>query len=259
MKLSSHRWPVLLLMAVLVGGTILLTVFFPAPRYHVPFANIDYGPLPTYVAPHFLSEVQQTHGLPSLLDTRKPQLLADLHDAFRRHPWVAEVKQVRIVAPGRIKVELRFREPVAVVTGEKKWPVDGEGTLLPPIPDNLAAGLLSLEGISTAPTLTPGQVWPVVQPAARVAAAVRQDTDTLRLAAVILSNDPLQPGVLLRTRQGSVILWQDQQATENMSAEKLRLLREYVFQYGSLDAPEGPYRFDARSPRQGLLRQQILR
>jgi hypothetical protein len=261
MKLPSSRWPVLLLMALLVGGAVLLIVAYPpaADRYHLPFTTIDCGPLPSYVPADFLQDVRQLGSFPETLDTRQPQLLEKLHAAFRKHPRVLDVKQVRLASSQKIVVELRFREPVALVQGEQKWIVDAHGVLLPPLPGSAEGNLIPIEGVKECAIVPPGQPWPAVQAAATVAAAVRHDRDTLRIAAVALSNDPLQPTVQLRTTGGSIILWRNLRAEDmDDSAEKLRLLLDYVTRYGSLDVPEGPYRFDVRTPAQGLLRQQMV-
>ena len=78
----------------------------------------------------FLARVQRSSGNPeylSLLGVR-PERLAT---AFKLDPWVEEVTKVTF-GPGRIAVDLKFREPVAWVKVEGgQQIVDGHGRLLP--------------------------------------------------------------------------------------------------------------------------------
>ena len=83
--------------------------------------------------------------------------------AFKLNPWVEEVVKVSY-APGRIVVDLRFREPVAWVKldGGPLF-VDGEGRLLPTedVDFDAAGPLLRITGDDLTPSADPraGMVW----------------------------------------------------------------------------------------------------
>jgi hypothetical protein len=90
-------------------------------------------------AREFLARVRHDSGESehiSQLDVRPERLAL----AFKIDPWVEEVVRVAY-APGRISVDLRFRQPVAWVwvvapdqrtklAGRQKWIIDGEGRVL---------------------------------------------------------------------------------------------------------------------------------
>jgi hypothetical protein len=78
----------------------------------------------------FLARVRRSSGNPehvSLLETRPDRIAT----AFKLDPWVEEVTRVSF-GPGRIAVDLKFREPVAWVKLQSSQQlVDGQGRLLP--------------------------------------------------------------------------------------------------------------------------------
>jgi hypothetical protein len=88
---------------------------------------------------------------------------ARLATAFKLDPWVEEVVKVSY-APGRILVDLRFREPVAWVKFDRGLQlVDGDGRLLPAEDVDLerAGRLLKITGVNLTPPADPraGVVW----------------------------------------------------------------------------------------------------
>jgi hypothetical protein len=113
----------------------------------------------------FLARVRRSSGNPariSQLEVRPDRIAT----AFKLDPWVEEVVKVTY-APGRIAVDLRFREPVAWVKleGGQQQIVDGQGRLLPTedVDVELVSPVIKITGGGSA--LTPpadpraGVVW----------------------------------------------------------------------------------------------------
>ena len=76
--------------------------------------------------PHdIVSQVAQSHpewNDRSLLETA---LAADLATAFATHPWIAKVDRVEKTRQGRVKIEVTYRNPVAMVeTHRGLYPID---------------------------------------------------------------------------------------------------------------------------------------
>ncbi|QEG38485.1 cell division protein FtsQ/DivIB [Roseimaritima ulvae] len=74
----------------------------------------------------------------SLLDR---QVSARIAQAYATHPWIQQVVAVRIQSGGEVDVQVRYRQPVAMVRhlsrhaevqGWAYYPVDPEGIVLPP-------------------------------------------------------------------------------------------------------------------------------
>jgi hypothetical protein len=239
-------------------GYLLVASAVREERHHVSFADIQLDSLPPFVAPAFLDEVRQRGALPAVLDLRHDGLLARLHTAFSLHAWVERVDEVRLAAPGRVRVKLSFRTPVAraPVGAESFW-LDRHGVLLP-APQG-APRVLTLLGVPAQPPVGPGSTWPdpEVQRAARLAGFLLRDAGRLQLHAVEIRRDPVDGVLVLRTERGSTIIWESltgpSASPATPPAERLQRLWDYVEQYGNLDAPAGPYDFDAR-PGAGLLR-----
>jgi hypothetical protein len=78
-------------------------------RYTVAFADIDCPPPPNQSLPDFLAEVQYLGSLPDRLHILDENLPAQLADAFARHPEVEKVQSVTFVPPGKVRVQLIFR------------------------------------------------------------------------------------------------------------------------------------------------------
>jgi hypothetical protein len=95
----------------------------------VRFIDIDCPAPPGQTREAFLAEVQYLAGLPDELDTLDEASVGLVREAFRKHPWVREVRQASL-RRGKASVELVFREPVLYI---EAWgrAIDGEGALLP--------------------------------------------------------------------------------------------------------------------------------
>lgn len=107
--------------------------------YQVTPDAISIPETPDYIRTDLVAEVFQATGLSavSLLDR---QSAAQIAHAFETNPWVAKVDHVQKLAAGRVDVQLRYRQPVAMVEVISKHPevkgkaffaVDGLGYLLP--------------------------------------------------------------------------------------------------------------------------------
>lgn len=126
-------------------------------RYRLAFAGIEVEPPPGMSRETFLDEVQYLGSMADAMSLVGPDVPNRLAQAFRRHPWVAEVKHV-IVRPRRTIVELTFRKPVlAVPVGNGLRAVDGEGVLLPK--EASTAGLPVFAGKVPPPAGPPGNRW----------------------------------------------------------------------------------------------------
>jgi hypothetical protein len=234
-------------------------------RYQVPFGQIETSPPPTYVPRSWLREVQSLSGLPEVLDTRAADLPSQLKEAFARSPWVESVEFAAIRSHRRIECRVQFRIPAAVVTlAPEVFLVDGNGVVLPRGPQTsaLEATLLPIRGAAAPPNRGISHPWgsAAVEAAARIAAVVGRERDAWQLASIDLDEDPLQTDARLRTRKGTVIIWETISANGSrdpaVAAEKMRRLREYCARYGGLDGPSGPYELDLRPP-DGILRRSI--
>jgi hypothetical protein len=260
-----------LLIAVLAAGILglswyALREFAPHDdRYQVAFAQIEAPTPPGYVPRSWLQEVQALSGLPDVLDARAADLPSQLQQAFARYPWVECVDLVAIRSHRRIECRLQFRVPAAIVTlASEVFLVDGNGVILPRGPQTAAleAALLPIHGATTLPRRGTGHPWgnAAVEAAARIAAVVGKERDSWQLASIALDEDPLQTDARLRTRKGTVVIWETISANGSrdpaVAAEKMRRLREYCARYGGLDAPSGPYELDLRPP-DGILRRSI--
>lgn len=194
----------------------------------------------------------------SVLDA---SLLPRLADAFAKDPWVKEVVRLQKSLPARIDVELVYRTPVAMIDVKQGvYPVDDEGVLLPPN-DFTAAEIRRyplVTGIASLPSGAPGTPWgeTTVVGAAKIAAALSPDWSTLGLTSI---EAPLPTSVNvalddltfeLRTRNGSTIVWGRPPGTghpgELTVDQKLGRLKQYIADFGPLDAPGPAFEIDIR-------------
>jgi hypothetical protein len=115
-----------------------------------------------------------------------PELARRLARAFDMHPWVREVVRVDLRHPASATVEIRCREPVAMVrVPGGLLPVDAEGVLLPidDFNEQSAAEYPKITGIESGPRAAVGFPWgdPLVEDAAAVAAVIGPEWDPLSL------------------------------------------------------------------------------
>jgi hypothetical protein len=94
---------------VVAVGNVARDALGPTDRYLLPFAEIDCPVPPGGVRAEFLGEVQYNGKFPDRINVLDPNLPDQLREAFRRHPRVARVNAVRVLAPKRVQVDLTFR------------------------------------------------------------------------------------------------------------------------------------------------------
>ncbi len=132
-------------------------------RYAVKVADLRVNTPPQSDSAKFLTEVRLLGNLPETVQSVDPATLAQLSDAFRKHPWVEDVAAITTEPDGGVRVELRFRSPVLAV----RWNVAGvvrtravtaSGVLLPTGVDTANLPVLTTE--RTIQTAADGQPWP---------------------------------------------------------------------------------------------------
>ena len=159
-------------LGALIGAFLLLhqTLFRQArlqPSYQVAVADFDVKPPARYDRKEFLDEVRYIARWPPyfrLLDDDLPTRLAK---GFARHPWVADVQEVRVLPSRVVRITLSYREPVmAVKLGDTWRAVDCDGVLLPR--NARIDGLPKFMGDAKPPSGPAGSRWgdPAVEKAA---------------------------------------------------------------------------------------------
>lgn len=225
------------------------------PAVQLSWEAIHVTEQPLWIAVPVKQRALENSTLPKRLSILEPHTARQVAAAFALEPWVREVKAVRIYREPSCVVELTYREPVALVAFRRELiPVDAEGVVLParevttlqPYPRVVIGG--------AAEPPAPGTAWENVQvkAAARLAEFLAPHQAALRIAVIEASryrgDEPPTGPLELLTRAGSRVIWGRPPGTSysgELSAEiKLQRLLDYVEQFGSLDAPSGPYEID---------------
>lgn len=115
-----------------------------------------------------------------------PELPARLRRAFEMHPWVQRVERITLAQPAAAVVEVRCREPVAMVRwNDGLLAIDGEGVVLPSRDFNgeSAKAYPRITRVTSSPVGAEGTPWgdPLVHEAAAVAAVLGPEWATLGL------------------------------------------------------------------------------
>ena len=183
----------LLLAAVVLVGWLASQALRGQERYRIAFADIECTPPPHLTRAEFLDEVQYFAGMPDAVCVLDDGLPARLSAAFAKHPWVARVEAVEIVAPKRVRVRLTYRTAALRVPGPGAvWEaVDANGVRLPHAA--VEDGLPELRGDVPPPAGQEGRPWgdDGVQAAARTAALLRPHQDQLNLRIIEIGPDGL--------------------------------------------------------------------
>ena len=129
-----------------------------------------------------LRDASLADGLP--LDD--PELVRRLARAFDMRPWVREVVSVEVRHPAGARVQVRCREPVAMVgVPGGLLAIDAEGVVLPSddFTAEVAAAYPKISGVASGPQGTVGFPWgdPVVGQGAALAAVLGPDWEPLGL------------------------------------------------------------------------------
>lgn len=139
-----------------------------------------------WVVPDIKAEALRDASLDGGLPLDDPELARRLARAFDIHPWVREVVRVTLRHPAGAVVEIRCREPVAMVrVPGGLLAVDAEGIVLPPdgFAEESAARYPKLSGITSGPRGAAGFPWgdPAVEEGAALAAVIGPEWGSLEL------------------------------------------------------------------------------
>jgi hypothetical protein len=248
---------VLVAMALLVAGSIAVwgkvrTHVQSQSEYLVPLSDMEITPTPAWIHADIRSEVIRDAGLPAKVSILDDQVAKRLSNAFALHPWIARVDGVQNSYPARIRVNLTYRKPVAmVVVYGGLLPVDVDGVLLPTedfTPQD-AQQYPRVIGISSSPLGPIGTHWgdAMVEAGAKLAELLGPQWQSLQLHHILVSEqtDP-QRGthveLVLVTRGSAQFIWGSpigQEADEEQgSASKLKRLTEFAASGNTNAAPE---------------------
>jgi len=230
------------------------------PRFQLTADHIEVTPQPEWIKGDVKADVLRRGRLDelSVLDTKAT---VKVHNAFNVHTWVAEVIRVRKLDGPRMRVELEYRKPVAMVEvfdAEKKpglLPVDGNGVLLPPddFSSKTAMNYLRIAIDYNDPVGGLGVAWgdPRVIGAANIAAIWEDNWQSLGLYRIQLMPTPpsyprepavptVAPQFDLTTSTGARILWGHAPGAEisgeALPNEKIERLQDYIAKNGPLGA-----------------------
>lgn len=261
----------LVLAAMLVSSTVVVPLigdWLPdlsaRDEYRLRTADIAITQPPFWVPHDLVQQVIERAQLGEEVSLLDESLAAEIAEAFRLHPWVAEVVRVEKSLPARIEVELKYRRPVAMVQVKQGlYPVDPEGTLLPPADFSVAEARRypRIENVLSTPQGPSGTNWGdvAVVGAARLAdvlgCPVQPDSpvtfwkkfglSAIRAPRQSKANVMIDDLVFeLVTEGGSRIIWGrapgSRHPGELTAEQKIGRLQEYLADFGSFDHPQGP-------------------
>jgi hypothetical protein len=181
-------------------------------EYRVPFRAMDCSAPDGMTRDEFLGEVQYVASWPDdvqLLDNDLPERL---QKAFALHPWVEQVRRVKIDADRHIHLDLAFRAPVLAVPTRSQGDdvgsvtvyrrLDTNGVLLPQSPAD-SGFKPSLAGQLLIPGGRAGALWDDarVQTAVRTAVYLRPYQEQLGVEKYDFAGADL----ILYSRQGRIV------------------------------------------------------
>ncbi len=214
---------------------------------------------PAWIHADVQAEVIRSAGI-AQLDLRDRKLLEKLSHAFSLHPWVAKVVRIEKRFPAYIDVELRYRQPVAVVEvaprGNNELLFVDEESVLLPSPDfspNQAKDYLRIAAGNETTASVFGMPWGNrrIAGAARLAALWGSRWQALGLYRVFAVESAAgQLSYELRTRRDVRVLWgsaiSGEAAGEVSAEQKIAALEKFVQDKGPLDRDGGPAVVDLR-------------
>jgi hypothetical protein len=253
------------------GIRIVVAWLHRQEAYQIPFRNIQLVTEPPVWyrggRDAFMERVRRGAGEAELIPVldEGPRRIAL---AFVHNPWVDRVVRVT-TPPGAIRVEVRYRQPVALVplrSGEQ-YLLDEKATILPvdDVDSELLGPLIKITGARLVPPADPrpGMIWKqrrgpseLPQGDSRILAAaalagflkaephVRDAAASPALRAVeIVADDPR--GLFVLNAESTMILWKDAPGAERPgdldAHEKWSLLREWSVTTRSRSVPNGDY------------------
>lgn len=179
--------------AAAVGGWLLWRRHAEDVRAHADLVllpeRVEVRGVAPWIRGDLRSEALRNASLDGGMPLDDPALAERLRRAFSRHPWVREVVGVALREPAAAVVEIRCREPVAMVrVRDGLFAVDAESVVLPSddfTPES-AAAYPTIAQVATTPIGAAGSPWgdPMVAEGAAVAAAVGPEWPRLGLRDV---------------------------------------------------------------------------
>jgi hypothetical protein len=225
------------------------------PEYQVAAEDMDVTPQPEWIHSDIKADVIRDAGLKkkiSILDDNVPQRISD---AFALNPWIESVAGVHTSYPAHIKVDLVYRQPVAMVAVPGGLlPIDAQGILLPTAGFSTAEAqnFPRIAGITSIPQGLVGTPWgdASIERTAKLALLLRDVWQPLHLRQIeVLPPDIESPGVAriqIVTRGGTAFFWGagpgEETDQEAKAADKLAKLRQLATDLPSLDAAAKPQR-----------------
>ncbi|QDT65571.1 cell division protein FtsQ/DivIB [Calycomorphotria hydatis] len=250
------------LLLILPGMAAVLPRLEENTEYRLEVTDIRLLPAPhQYVPANLVAAALERAEIDPHLNLLDAELAPKLAAALQKHPWIQQVKSVRKNYPAGIEIEVVYRKPVAMIDVlQGVYPVDATGCLLPPtdFTASTAKEFPRVTNIRSMPQGPAGSQWddPVVQGAARIAAGIGPQWNSLQLesiAAPTRRNVEEQLSDLqfeLMTSGGSQILWGRAPGTgvagELTVEQKTGRLAKYLREFGGFDKPSGPYELDIR-------------
>ncbi len=232
-------------------------------RYLLSAERITISQLPEWITADVRAEVVRDAGLAGRLSVLEDNFVQVIEDAFALHPWVEEVVRITKRYPPGVDVQLKYREPIAVVelsgpNGAILVPIDAHAVHLPPqdVPKLRKRYLPRIGGIVGRPPV--GQQWPDprVVGAARIADQLSESWESLHLVDVLPSARPEirdQHRFFvydLITRGGTRVVWgaapNAEPPGEDAFDAKLSRLKSCIEEHGPLDSVRGPAIVDVR-------------
>jgi hypothetical protein len=237
-------------------------------RYWVTAESIDLNNLPDWISPETqIKKEVFSSGLLEEVSTLDPHAATRIAQAFELNPWVKNVERVTKSAPNRVRIELEYRQPIAVVwiqltANSGGWePVDSEGVVLPEDRFHQEPERLSnyLRIVSQPPPQVPNDVgitWPDdrVQHGATLATMLARlwrewGIDNIYVARSVVDASPV---FSLRAGQNVKIIWGHgpglEQSGELKAAQKLLLISEYLKQHGAISSWPASQILDVQHP-----------
>ena len=136
--LLTRRWIIGLLVAgsLLAAGIAVYRTAAPVlrglPRFQLTAERLDIQPPPPPWFRRDLAKETVTLGRLRGLNLQDRGALRAVWRALELHPWVRQVRYVSKRAGGRVRAEIVYRRPIAMVSAPEGWyPVDTEGVVLP--------------------------------------------------------------------------------------------------------------------------------
>ena len=225
--------------------------------YRVELDDVVLNAPPPWIHADLRKDVFRELSVEGPISIMDEDVLKRFQDAFSLQPWVEKVIRVSRSFPGKIHVELKYREPACIVAASGRWfPVDHKGYVLPGddfSPSDLQE-LPRVVGIDSLPVISGGGYWndKQVDAAAQIGAVLRPFWQELRLdkiEPVQLSYNATGKGTKdfkLVTKGNTIFIWGESRTSSESSSmtqavlsnrEKVAKLRHYFQQHGTLDVP----------------------